>query len=315
MNGDDLKRFLWDLGHFNNPANPTGVVESKLDLLTLTSKEVRAAVQSYQEFMAVDFDRLSLRIHGRKGIADGLIWDATEELFAMPRCGEPDYDIQGANIESAVGRGSWPAGCFTEYPQNHAIAVHIVKSGMPSFLKPHWDRVWETVTAAYRDIGMVLVGVDKPTKPGTKLTFQSLRGSTIGLAIVPNRPRCSDDPIWLRLDPSYHPRDVFHQWCRLVAHELCHNMGLSHTRGGIMNPSIVSGPFIETAWRGDPSEPALRRFFGGEPVPPRDHGPDGPGDPDPPKTPSGRLVLRGVLEGFIDGKSVGEIIAIPKPSV
>lgn len=51
---------LWDLGHFHNPAHPTGVTASSLESLQLHDKSVRIAIASFQEFMAEDFDRLSL---------------------------------------------------------------------------------------------------------------------------------------------------------------------------------------------------------------------------------------------------------------
>jgi hypothetical protein len=47
-------------------------------------------------------------------------------------------------------------------------------------------------------------------------------------------------------------------------HELGHNAGLDHSRGGVMNPSIVSG--LAPSWAGDPSEPILNRYYGGEPI-------------------------------------------------
>lgn len=314
MDGDSIKRRLFELGHFHNPDKPSHGIRTAEDaeVLTLTSPEVKDAIASFQDFMRLDFDRLAKQYHDREGIADGDIGPATIDLFAVPRCGEPDYRIEGAHVEEATGAGSWPVGCFAEYPNHHAICVDVVERGMPSHVRPQWDAIWERVTEAYRDIGMVLIVPDRATRPGTRLTFESLAGSTIGLAIVPNRPNCQSF-IWLKLDPGYRPSDTFNQWCRLTAHELCHNMGLSHTRGGIMNPSIVSGPFTSTAWRGDPSFPALARFFGGEPVPPRNPTP-GP-DPGPgPNPPPSSIVLRGEITAEVDGKPAGTFILTPKPN-
>jgi hypothetical protein len=254
---------LFELGHFNNPAHPTGVTRDELATLKLHHAPVRTAIQSVQEFMALDVDRLALEEHGRIGIADGDIGPATAKLFEVERCGCPDYSIEGAVAEEA-GRGSWPVGCHREFPNNHAFALFIDKSGMPGYLRPHFDVAWLLCRQAYADIGIVFFEVDSQSKANTVVTWQRGRG-WIGLAIVPRSPQCRDR-IWAKFDNRYQPRDMVNQWARLLAHEFCHNMGLSHTRGGIMNPSIVSGPFTPTAWRGDPSEPALTRFFGGQPV-------------------------------------------------
>ena len=124
---------------------------------------------------------------------------------------------------------------------------------------------------------MLLIRKDG-TGGNTHITWERGRG-WIGLAIVPNRPGCKS-AIWAKFDTQYRPRDLINQWARLIAHELGHNMGMSHTRGGIMNPSIVSGPFTKRAWRGDPAERLLTRFFGGEPIELDEPDPE----PDPPPT-------------------------------
>jgi hypothetical protein len=61
----------------------------------------------------------------------------------------------------------------------------------------------------------------------------------------------------------------------LIKHELGHNSGLGHSRGGVMNPSIING--LPVSWKNDPSESQLRKWYGGEPVP--------GGNPLPPDTP------------------------------
>lgn len=297
---------LWDLGHFRNPAHMTDVTEARLPTMRLTDAEVRIAIQSYQEFMAADFDRLSNDEHGRKGIADGEIGPATEKLFAVERCGYPDYAI-----EAAGGSGSWPLGCHPEFPQNHAFKIRVNESGIPSFLAPIFEQVFSKVVAAYADMGIVFFRDDNAARPNTLTTFQNLGGSTIGLAIVPSNPRCGDS-IWSRFDPGYRPSDLFNQWCRLLAHEWGHNMGMSHSRGGVMNPSIVSGPFTANAWRGDPSESILKRWFGGVPV-----NVGGPVDPPPVDPPTGTdgFWFSGGFVLMQGEKPVGEYILIPKPKV
>ncbi len=309
-NVNPLVQRLFDLGHFNNPAMLTGVVEADLPKLQLHDAVVKIALRSFQEFMAADFDRLALEEHGRIGIADGEVGPATERLFHVERCGCPDYSVEAAN-----GSGSWPAGCHPEWPANHAFKIRVNKSGMPSFLSPQFEAVFDRVQQAYANVGIVFFRGDDSDNYNTYTTFQNLGGSTIGLAIVPNSPRCGEK-IWSRFAPSYQPSDVFNQWCRLLAHEWGHNMGMSHSRGGIMNPSIVNGPFTPTAWRGDPSEPILVRWFGGTPV---NIGGPGPDDP-PPTNPGGIDLTQVYFSGTFTlsdkaGNSLREFILTPKPKV
>lgn len=312
MNGDQLKRNLWKLGHFRNPEMPTDVIEDELDSLPLTSDAVKLAIRSYQDFMREDLDRLSEIEYGRLGVVDGEIGAVTSQLFAVPRCECADYPD---DVAPAVGRGSWPSGCWEEYPNNHAFAVHLDLSRMPSFLNDVFDECIERCFAAYRDIGIAFFKTPDKNRSNTHVTFQPGRG-WIGLAIVGQGQTCRTAPIWAKFDTRYRPSRLVDQWSRLLCHEFGHNMGLSHSRGGIMNPSISSGQFTKTAWRGDPSERILTRWFGGDPVPSRNPPADpDPDEPDPPNPPSGKLVFRGSVEAFVDGESVGDFILTPKPRV
>lgn len=319
MSPQEIIRRLWDLGHFHNPANPTGVKESDLATLKLTDKVVRVAMASYQEFMAVDFDRFSAVHHGRPGICDGDVGPASIDLLNIERCGHPDYEM---SVEAATGSGSWPAGCHPDWPGVHTFTVQVDKSGMPSFLgqkdDPNslFEQAFARMREAYANIGIVFIREDKNNKANTLVSWQ--RGSGwIGLAIVPNRFSCGLR-IWAKFDNRYAPSQMFDQWARLLAHEFGHNMGMSHSRGGIMNPSISSGPFTKTAWRGDPSEAILRRNFGGEPIvinppkpePPKPDDPK-PDDPNPPVP--GRVYFSGEITAYVDGQPIGDFILIPKP--
>ena len=309
MNGKALKRWLWDLGHFRNPEYMTTVLEDEIDGLTLTSESVRQAIRSYQSFMREDFDRISLETHGRLGIADGEIGPATMQLLQVERCGCPDFPD---GVEPAIGSGSWPAGCTAEYPDNHTFGIHWDLSGMPSFLDDAIEECTERCYAAYRDIGIVFYTSPDRNQCNTRVTWERGRG-WIGLAIVGQNQQCNSR-IWAKFDTQYKPAKLVDQWSRLLAHQFGHNMGLSHSRGGIMNPSISSGPFTSTAWRGDPSESILKRWFGGQPVPPRNPTP-GPGpDPEPP-APDGQIIFRGSVEAFCDGQSLGEFVLSPKPRI
>ena len=310
----DLIQRLWNYGHFHNPAHPTGVVEADLPKLKLTDASVKTALASFQEFMAADFDRLALEEHGRIGIADGDFGPATSKLFEVERCGCPDYEMATDGHVEQAGSGSWPANCRPDFPGLHTFSVQMNKSGMPSYLSSTIEPAWDLVRRAYANMGILFLREDANNRANTLVTWQ--RGSGwIGLAIVPRSPRCGER-IWARFDNRYQPRDLLNQWARLLAHEFGHNMGMSHSRGGIMNPSIVSGPFTPTAWRGDPSESLLRRFFGGVPIPLDGPKPDEP-KPDEPKPPitDEQFVFTGDFELKQGDRSFGRFILVPRPQV
>ncbi len=190
---------------------------------------------------------------------------STESLFKIPRCGYPDI------VPDSTGSGSWPKGCHPEYLNNHAFAVYFDLAGMPSHWKPAFDQAWSLVQQAYANIGMAFFRVFERSKANSIVTWQ--RGSGwIGLAIVPRGPKCGQT-IWAKYDTRYGAsfplQRLIWQLAFLMAHEFGHNMGTSHTRGGIMNPSLINGTFYPDQWRrNDPLLPTLTRWFGGVPITP-----------------------------------------------
>jgi hypothetical protein len=256
---NQIIRLLHKYGHFRD----CQMTITELLRLSLKDELVVQAIASYQDFHSEALEQLSFKHHLRTHSCDGHVGPATIELLSLPRCGCSDFTAQGS--------GSWPKNCFGLGPEHFFVIQHF-RSRIPSFVD--FIKSFSLVIAAYRDIGLNMVFNPSSdlvtsqddvrqlsaTQYHTKMTYTSLRGP-IGLAIVPSRPTCSSR-IWARFDPKYRPRDILNQWARLYAHELGHNMGLSHTRGGIMNPSITSGVFTKTAWRNDPSYAKLNRYFG-----------------------------------------------------
>ena len=267
---------LYRLGHFHNPTRKEDVEGFNLTQLKYSDKIVKRAVRSMQNFMYDQLNEFSFEEHVREAIADGEIGPATKRLMKVDRCGRPDYEMSVQAGRRAGTRSSWPKGCHPAFGNHHTFAVYIDKSNMPGFLKPHFDKAWMLCRAAYADVGIWFFETQTKLEANTVVTWERGKG-WIGLAIVPNNPGCGQR-IWAKFDTKYQPRDMVNQWARLLAHEFCHNMGLSHTRGGIMNPSIVGGKFDRDEWRGDPSFPALKRFFGGNPI----NLGDEPDKPDPP---------------------------------
>lgn len=189
---------------------------------------------------------------------------------------------------------------------------------MPSFLgspdDPNsiFEQAWCLQRAAYANMGIVFIRQDDNNRANTLVTWTRGNG-WIGLAIVPNQFSCGLR-IWAKFDTRYAPSAMLDQWARLLAHEFGHNMGSGHdNRGGIMYPSIRSGKFTTTAWRGDPRESWMAARFGGVPV----DLDDTPDKPDPPTDPPGpnEYWVRGVQQFMKGDEMLFESISVPKPKV
>jgi hypothetical protein len=102
----------------------------------------------------------------------------------------------------------------------------------------------------------------KYAKPHIKKKFENLWGSVIGWNEFPQSGTCNQT-INGRLDTGYVPTDPL-MWANLEVHETGHGVGAQHTRGGIMNPSIIR--IDPLSWIGTPSESNMKRWFGGERV-------------------------------------------------
>jgi hypothetical protein len=216
------------------------------DYGTLDDSRVQEAIAHYREFL--DLPLIDV-----------------ETLFSLDRCGCPDI------VPDAVGSGSWRAGCpsVSEWPNNHAAIYKVNKSRMPSYLNETFEESWVLMAKAYADVGLAIVRRDTGDTYNSLVTFEPGRG-WIGLAIVGRNHTCGTR-MWAKFDTRYgssFARDrLVNQWAFLLAHELGHNCGLSHTRGGIMNPSLINGTFHADQWRrSDPAFSSHKRWYGGEPV-------------------------------------------------
>jgi hypothetical protein len=286
MNTRQAIELLYVYGHFHHPAMPNGwnVGPAVFDLLKPDDRAVRDAVASFQ-----DFNGLSVT---------GDLGPATLELLGAERCAVPDYPDPTA----AVGTGSWPQPC-----QKGGVKFNVDLSRCP---QP--DQVEELLAGcmkAYADVGVRLVRVEPSAGANINVLWQVLAGSTIGLAEY-NGESCGDN-VFCKLDPGYWPN--LRQVQCLLLHEWGHNMNLQHTRGGIMNPSIISVDEFNgwQTFRDDPSVPVLRRYFGGEPLDPVTPPPPPPPTPGPgPIIPVGEFTL---AESLSPGKYkiVREVPTLP----
>lgn len=236
---------------------------SKFDDIALTSAVAR--------FQRMDANVGILKeMTGEPLNPDGIIGPATSMAMKLPRCKMVDSD----ETAPALGSGGWK-NCHGANGEHRAI-VTVDESRMPSWWEPVLKTVLRNIQRSYAQIGMLFLFRDKSGRDiwtgekisgPTNIDWMWERGDGwIGLAIVGNgsNQRCNSR-IWAKFDTKYRPRNLIVDLTNLGRHELGHCMGLRHTRGGILNPSIISGlPIIWTP--DDPSYKTLVRLHGGEPV-------------------------------------------------
>jgi hypothetical protein len=271
--------------------------------------DAQSLLQSLQ-MSDVNYDALVLAYHQRLPDFDGHFGPATERLLSLDRCPVPDFaPPPGAAIDlgdetlnaiavqmqqreyAEAGSGSWPAsGCDPERRGVHSIRIRIHPAGAPAHVVAYKDTALKAVSEAYADIGLAVrylwsaQGACEIAK-----SFAHLRGGVIGINYFPVGG-CT--PITGQLSASYAPHDGGKLWANLECHETGHGVGLQHTRGHIMNPSIVL--VWPLSWRGSPSLPALTRYFGGKPLVDRAPPTPAPAPVPPVAAPDGTLVLHGV---------------------
>jgi hypothetical protein len=288
----------WQTGHFWNPAYPDvlNVSESDVDKLTTADRVAQYAVASLQQSDA-NLLPLSVKHHGRAPLYDGQLGPATMELIGgwttagadLQRCPLPDfapppnasfhYEDQGLQraVETmqanATGSGSWPACDPDKQGLPHSFRVRIDPARMPNVWKAKQAEIFAAVVACYAEMGAAvryIFGASGDCEIAKR--FESLAGSVIGWNEFPS-PNTCNQTISGRLDTGYDPSD-WRMQANLETHETGHGVGLQHTRGHIMNPSILL--VWPLSWKGGPSESTMRRYFGGEPV----------GVPEPPPVPT-----------------------------
>jgi hypothetical protein len=279
--------FLYAHGHFWSPEDPDSwnVAPEDLDTLTLVDRVVKGAVRSYQQADA-NLVPVARQLHGRDPVADGDPGPATFHVATLPRCpmpdhppppgvqfqvplthdGQPDLYVEGA-IRSmqqfaVAGSGGWPAsGCDPQRMGIHSMRVSIDTSRCPAKVKAYLAEALAAVSKCYADIGLSVRYVEGGAAAELVKHFENIPGNVIGVTYFPQPNRCSR--ITGKLDSTFVPD--MPTWANLETHETGHGVGLQHTRGGIMNPSLIR--VWPLTWRGSPSLPALQHLYGGSPLP------------------------------------------------
>lgn len=274
-----LRGHAWD-PKFPNLAN---LDRGRVALMDGSEADAKQLVASRQDSDA-NMDALVAAFHKRPyAVPDGDIGPATRALAELPRCPVPDFaPPPGALIDlgdpdlnkvaesmqawaAASGSGSWPMpGCDPDRQGVHSIRVRIDPARMPSTIAAYHKEALGWVTAAYAEIGVAvryLMSASGDCEIAKR--FEGLAGGVIGWNEFPSSNTCNQT-INGRLDTGYAPNDGGKLWANLECHETGHGVGLQHTRGHIMNPSILL--IWPLSWKGGPSFSTLQRYFGGEPI-------------------------------------------------
>jgi hypothetical protein len=305
INKKAYREFLWNTGHFWNASKPDllNVTHDDLDKLELDHKLIQLATQSWQEIDA-NFDVLAFVHHLRGIIADGDIGPVTSQMMYVPRCPMPDhappegaaFDYGSEDLNEAVasyqrwaalkGSGSWPS-CDPERPGVHSVRVSVLTAGFSGHQKQLMRQVLKMVEDCEAEMGQSVRHIldGDPAKAEHDVRGEYIAGGTIGYAYFP-QPNTCNQVVKARIDNSYNASQ--YMLARLYVHEYKgHSDGLQHTRGGLMNASIMQSN-SPPSWKGDPHESTKRRYFGGEPL-----NPTPTPTPVPPGEHNGVLVFEG----------------------
>lgn len=304
----NIVHWLWKFGHFANQAFPDvlNVTRETLDKLEVTHKLVQQAILSLQK-LDINFPQLVIRRHGREANYDGLIGPATMKLMELDRCNCPDYihpdeleqnNILPTNDENIAfaGTGSWPKGCVPGYENYYAVRVDINTANQPSVWRQHQTWILQQCYKAQTEIGSlpiwVLNGVPERAELSTR--WQNIPGGVIGWNHVLTNAICGQT-LYGRLDNSWNANKYMQ--ARLLLHEVFgHGFGMGHTRGGIMNPSILNGPL---SWLPpDPAYRYMKQWFGGKQIILPDEPPIEP-EPEPEPEPTDPQLLQEILDAVI----------------
>ena len=220
---------------------PTDIANGKL---TLEDKEIKEAIQSYQQWFEPRLNELALQFHGREAIADGEIGPAFAQLLTEPRCGCPEFHRKPNEISQhnqnpdplfSRAEANWPKTCRNKLKINKSFKK------LPGLTEEDTTRVWIAVanitTHSYIDMTCKYrPDLVDPLQLDVYSRLKRLPGSTLAWNYLATN-RCD-----VTLDAAY---DSLTNWSLQMAvatasHEHHHGWGHNHVRDpqALMYPSI-----------------------------------------------------------------------------
>lgn len=288
-------------GHNWNPQYPSlqNLDEAAVSKMDGTEQDAKDLIASRQA-SDINADYLVSLFHSRPIQYDGDIGPATLALIAIPRCPLPDHppppnatfhyddpELQRA-VESqqaaAAFVGSYWKGCDPARPDVHSLVIGIDIRSAPSNFLANQDKILEARRACAAEIGVAVKFVINPESTSGLQQLQVYRnipGGVIGMNYFPSSNSCGKIPNG-SMDSSYNPSN-WQLHANLGTHESeGHGFGFNHTRGGIMNPSIVL--VWPLSWKNDTGWSQVKRYYPGTPLDPTT-------PPPPPPPPTGDIVV------------------------
>lgn len=280
-----VERLLWayHYGHQWDPAFPNlrNLDEAGVRKMDGSERDAKDLIASWQQLDA-NVGLLVGKIHGRDLVPDGDVGPASAAVMGFKRCPLPDFappagasfhyddpDLQAA-VESqqraAAMQGPYWRGCDAQMPSVHSLVIGIDAKNAP----PNWlankDKILEARRACAAEIGVAVRFVLNPQSLeglNQYQVFKYIAGGVIGYNYFPQSNSCGRIPNG-SLDTSYDPSD-WRMHANLGTHESeGHGFGFNHTRGGIMNPSIIL--VWPLSWKNDPSWRVAEQYYGGKPL-------------------------------------------------
>lgn len=233
----------------------------------------------------INYDTLVRAYHQREPEYDGGFGAATEALINLPRCPLPDNppppnarfhyddpDLQAAveSMQAAAAQpafvGSYWRGCDPQNPGVHSLVIGIDVTRAPKNYLANQDKILEARRKCAAEIGVSVRYVINPSSMSGLQQYQVFspgRGSVIGTNYFPQSNSCGKIPNGF-LNSNYDPSN-WELHANLGVHEgEGHGFGFNHTRGGIMNASIVL--VSPVSWKGDPGWSQVIRYYPGKPL-------------------------------------------------
>ncbi len=311
-------------GHTFNPKYPNlrNVDLSNVKKMSGVEQDSKDLMASFQEIDA-NVELLVAAIHRRRLEADGLVGPATEQVMQFARCPLPDYmpgpgvafvfgnpeinDIVARRVEDKEAAkaltGPYWRACDPQRPDDaHSVVIGIDIRSAPSVFIANQKAILDARIACAAEIGVHLRFVINPSSMDGLQQYQVYRnipGGVIGMNYFPSSNSCGKIPNG-SMDSTYNPSN-WQLHANLGTHESeGHGFGFEHTRGGIMNPSIVL--VWPLSWKGDPAWSQVTRYWPAVPLTPIP-GP-GPGPGPGPLPPSGvNLILEAIPGGLFQAKA------------